>query len=100
MFAICSRRDKLTSVTPVSIFEKAGIEMPKRLAMSSWLQPCWCRRMRILLPIDLLVVFLFRSFIIMPNSLVGGQIPFQTTCQHVFMVKYGGILIYKAKYWA
>ena len=38
---ICSNLDRLMSVIPVSIFEKAGIEMSNLLATSSWLQPFW-----------------------------------------------------------
>ena len=37
--AICSRRDRLTSVTPVSIFDIAGIEIPRRVATSSSVHP-------------------------------------------------------------
>src|SRR5665213_1944072 len=68
MLAICSKRDKLISVTPVSIFENAGIEIPRRLATSSWLQPRWCRIVLIFLPTVLSVFFFKLSVIIIVLS--------------------------------
>ena len=52
--AICSSRDMVISVIPLSIFENAGIEIPSLVAISDWPHPWFC----------LSLFMLFKSFFI------------------------------------